>query len=124
MQQKLRLPRRQKIEQGFLTFALAPMSLLNDLTNVATNSGSFSELAQTAKKLISGGISPKSSQAKALVEVVEKMIPDNKNAVDLIQKIDDLIPDAIQAQFGFTPEVMKFIKEALGGSSVPTKTVS
>lgn len=92
------------------------MSLLSNLTELAGSTGRYTDLAEAAKHLMQQGVRPTSPQARKIIDMVKQLIPDHPDAADLVQKIDALLPDAIQSQFGFTPEVMRFIVEALGGS--------
>lgn len=95
------------------------MSLLSDMTNIATGmmSGNFSDIASKVQKAIKDGMHPGSPVGKEIAELIHKYFPQLAGKANVVQAIDDLIPDSIQSQFGFTPEVMAFIKQALGGTA-------
>ena len=94
------------------------MSLISDLTSLATNADSFSAVVEKVEEAISKGVKADTPEGRKIGDFIKNAIPDIQGAPDMIQTIDNLIPDTIQSKFGFTPTVMKFIKEAVGGATV------
>lgn len=99
------------------------MSLFDNLASMATGalSGDFTAIVTKAKQALEDGVSTDSPLALEIAEMVVRQFPQLEGKAALVEQIDDLIPDSIQSNFGFTPEVMNFIKKALGGVSSVSK---
>jgi hypothetical protein len=94
------------------------MSLFQDLASAATGalSGDFSSIVTKVETMIKDGISPQSPVAQEVTQLIKKSFPQLEGKANIVQAIDDLIPDSLQSRFGFTPPVMAFIKQALGAA--------
>jgi hypothetical protein len=94
------------------------MSFLDNLTSLATGalSGDTSAIVKKVEAAIKAGVSPQSPVAQEIVVLVKKQFPQLQGKANIVQAIDDLIPDSLQSKFGFTPPVMNFIKQALGST--------
>lgn len=93
------------------------MSIFDNVASLATGAlnGNFSTIVSKVEEALKAGMSTDSPLAKEIAHLVIQQFPQLEGKANVVQMIDDLIPDSIQSNFGFTPEVMNFIKKALGG---------
>lgn len=101
----------------------ASMSFLDEIASVASGamSGNYAEIVSKVEQGIQENAASNSPLAQQVVALIKKEFPQLEGKADLVQEIDDLIPDSIQSSFGFTPAVMTFIKEALGSHQATLK---
>ncbi len=95
------------------------MSFFNTLTSLASGvlSGKNTAIVSKVEAAMKQGMKPDSPMAQEIVAMVMKQFPGLRGKANVVQAIDDMIPDSVQTKFGFTPQVMTFIKQALGATS-------
>ncbi len=95
------------------------MSFLNTLTSLASGmlSGKNTAIVRKVESALKQGIKADSAMAQEIVQMVMKQFPQLRGKANVVQAIDDMIPDSVQSKFGFTPQVMTFIKQALGANA-------
>lgn len=102
------------------------MSLLHNVLSLATSAfgGKYTNIARKAQDAIKQGVKPDSPIAREVAMMVLKQFPQLRGKANIVQAIDDMIPDSVQSKFGFTPPVMQFIKQAVGSSVSANPAVS
>jgi hypothetical protein len=99
------------------------MSLFDNLTSLATGalSGNYGAIVKQVEEAMKAGVSPNSPIAQKVVKMVKEQFPQLEGKANIVQVIDDMIPDSVQSKFGFTPAVMTFIKQALSAAPAAIK---
>lgn len=89
------------------------MSFLDELTSLAGNAlnGKLPELVEQAKKAIEDGHAAESPVGKLVAAKALSILP--ANADSIVDSIDTLLPDSLEASMGITPEIKAFIKRAV-----------
>ena len=100
------------------------MSLLTDLTSLASNAmnGNLTGLVEQVKNAMANGHAAESPVGKMITEKVRAMLPAGSG--DLVQKLDDLIPDSVTNAMGITPAMIAYIKKALEAHQNTPATVA
>lgn len=98
------------------------MGLLPDMDDLAAMAGrvmngDLSALVDLVKGAWANGDPVNSPAAKAIAAKVREMLPDNID--DIVQKIDDVLPDSLTSAIGLTPEMMAYLKDILREDAHP-----
>lgn len=87
------------------------MSMLSSLLSLVSGKRNVSQVVQVVQSAMQSGRSPDAAMGNQLATLLRGVLP--RNAGNMIEALDQLVPDSLEAKFGLTPQMKQFIKSAL-----------
>lgn len=98
------------------------MSFLNSLLSLIGGPSNLSSIVSDVQKAMASGQKPDAIIGKQLTQKLSKLLP--KNSANIVEALDQLIPDSMEQKLGVTPDIKRYIKEAVSAHKGVAPTVS